>query len=95
MNAVKRELKWWQRFYLPEHDVEPSFVFYPWRGRKDKKLPLREKINMQVDEFQEKYLRPDELEGFAGTCRPLLTTHSICCRVLVISGSECHGKYMY
>ena len=66
VDHVKKELKWWQQFYMPEHDVEPSFVFYPWRGRKDAKLPLREKVNMQLDEFQEKYLRPEELQGFAG-----------------------------
>ncbi len=70
----ERELTSLQKLYVPEYEVEPSFFFYPNRGRKHEKLPLKEKLKMQLDEVTHKFLRPDSLEGYAD---PVVITSGI------------------
>ena len=76
-----KELTWFEHLYKPEFDVEPSFFFYPNRGRKGK-MPPRTMVTMMVDDFVHQFIKPEELEGFA---EPLIIVSGIFLRCVTLT----------
>ena len=70
-----------QKLYVPEYEVIPAPFFYPNRGRKCAKLPLREKINMQLNDAEDAFFAPDSMEGFA---KPIVLTAGIMLQIATL-----------